>query len=96
MKRPRKKNNKPPVSTGRADRHSRHDDDLARVMRELESVGMTHRDLDPLVEQLRKCPETFAAGEMLGKMFDSLKHKGASSEDDERLIPPAGAVFPLV
>ena len=48
------------------------------------------------MEQLRKCPETFVAGEMLGKMFDSLKYDRASSENDERLIPPAGIVFPLV
>ena len=95
MKSPRKKETKRTAATGRTKRRPSHGDDFARVMRELEAVGETRPDTDPLVEQLRKCPETFAAGEMLGKMFDNLKYNRASSENDERLIPPAGIVFPL-
>ncbi len=66
------------------------------MLRELEAVGKTRPDTDPLVERLRKCPETFVVGEMLGKMFDSLKYNLGSAENEERMIPPAGAVFPLV
>ncbi len=95
MKRLRKKGTRKTVATRRTDPRSPDGDDFARVMRELEAVGKTRPDADPLVERLRKCPETFAAGEMLGKMFDNLKYNRASSENDERLIPPAGTVFPL-
>jgi hypothetical protein len=96
MKPRRKKDTKKPAVSRGANQHLSQRDDCARVMRELEAVGKTCPDKDPLVEQLRKCPETFVAGEMLGKMFDSLKYNRANSENDERLIPPAGIVFPLV
>jgi hypothetical protein len=95
MNRLQKKDTRKTVAARQTDRRSPHNDDFARVMRELEAVGKARPDPDPLVEQLRKCPETFAAGEMLGKMFDNLKYNRASSENDERLIPPAGIVFPL-
>jgi hypothetical protein len=95
MKSPPKKETKRTAAIGRTKRRPPHGDAFALVMRELEAVGKTRPDTDPLVEQLRKCPETFAAGEMLGKMFDNLKYNRANSENDERLIPPAGTVSPL-
>jgi len=52
-------------------------------------------EIDPFVEQLRKCPDTFVAGEMLARMFDALRYDVAQTED-ERLLPPAGVVLPLV
>lgn len=64
-------------------------------MRELEAVSTKGFDTDPFVEKLRKCPETFVAGEMLARMFEALKHDIAETED-ERLLPPAGVALPLV
>lgn len=66
-----------------------------RVMRELEAVSTKTAEIDPFVEQLRKCPDTFVAGEMLTRMFDALKCDDTQAED-ERLLPPAGVVLPLV
>ncbi len=62
---------------------------FARVMRELERASTTGKFVDPLVERLRQCPDTFRAGEMLGKMFDE------DSEGDERYLPPPGIAMPL-
>jgi hypothetical protein len=95
MKRPRRKHSKQRAVPKRANRSSRRSE-FGRVLRELEAVGKARPDADPLVERLRKCPETFVVGEMLGKMFDTLKYNLGSSEDGDRMIPPAGAVFPLV
>lgn len=66
-----------------------------RVMRELEAVSTNAPEIDPFVEQLRKCPDTFVAGEMLARMFDAVKYDDTQNED-ERLLPPVGAVLPLV
>ena len=68
---------------------------LGRVMRELKAVSTKASEIDPFVEQLRKCPDTFVAGEMLARMFDALKYEDPQTED-ERLLPPAGVVLPLV
>ena len=53
------------------------------------------RQEDPIQEQLRKCPEAFQAGELIGKMCDSLKYS-LEEAGDERCLPPAGAVIPLL
>ena len=65
-----------------------------RVVRELDLVahGAVCRR-DPIQEQLRKCPEAFQAGELIGKMCDRLKYSYDEVED-ERCLPPAGAVIP--
>lgn len=68
---------------------------FGRVMRELEAISTKGPEIDPFVEQLRKCPDTFVAGEMLARMFDALRYDVAQTED-ERLLPPAGVVLPLV
>ena len=96
MKRRRKRTVEKSSVPGRIDRSSSQRGHFARVMRELEAVAKTRPDADPLVEQLRKCPETFIVGEMLGKIFDALKYSRTSAEDDERLTPPPGVVLPLV
>jgi hypothetical protein len=63
-------------------------------MGELDLVALGGvRQLDPLQEQLRKCPDAFKAGELIGKVCDRLKY----SHDEvggERCLPPAGAVMP--
>jgi hypothetical protein len=65
-----------------------------RVMKALNLVARgAMRQEDPIQEQLRKCPEAFQAGELIGKMCDRLKYSQAEV-GDERYLPPAGAVMP--
>jgi hypothetical protein len=46
------------------------------------------------VEELKQCPEAFKAGEMIGKMLDSLKYSQANDPAGDRYLPPAGTVIP--
>jgi hypothetical protein len=71
-------------------------DGFTRVIRELEAASGSGARIDPFVERLRQCPEAFTAGEMVGKMFNALKHGEDDSEGEERYLPPAGVVMPLV
>ncbi|MFY9911980.1 MAG: hypothetical protein WCF22_12205 [Candidatus Sulfotelmatobacter sp.] len=65
-----------------------------RVRRELDAL-MADSDgrKDPIEEQLRLCPEAFKAGELVGKLFDRLRH-----DDNEprsgHVLPPAGVLIP--
>ena len=70
-------------------------EDAKRVLSALEEA--THgraNTSDPIMEQLRQCPETFKVGEILGKVFDSLKYVQDGGELGERYFPPAGTVVP--
>jgi hypothetical protein len=67
-------------------------DQFERVMRELEAVSRPQAD--PIVEELKQCPEAFKAGEMIGKMLDSLKYSQANDPAGDRYLPPAGTVIP--
>ena len=68
---------------------------MERVMRDLEAVIRdSPRQMDPIVEQLKQCPEVFKAGEMIGKMLDSLKYSQDNDAAEGRSLPPAGAVIP--
>ncbi len=70
-------------------------EDAKRVLRALEEA--THGRVntsDPIMEQLRQCPEAFEVGEILGKAFDSLKYARDGSELGNRYVPPSGAVVP--
>jgi len=49
---------------------------------------------DPIMEQLKQCPEAFTVGEILGKAFDSLKYAQDGSEIGDRYLPPAGVLIP--
>jgi hypothetical protein len=49
---------------------------------------------DPIMEQLKQCPEAFKVGEILGKAFDSLKYAQHEGEVGDRYLPPAGTVIP--
>ena len=70
-------------------------DEVERIMRELEAVTRRGcRQADPIVEQLKQCPEAFKAGEMIGKMLDSLKYSQDNDAAEGRSLPPAGAVIP--
>jgi hypothetical protein len=69
--------------------------ELEQVMRDLEAVIRDNpRQMDPIVEQLKQCPEVFKAGEMIGKMLDSLKYRQGNDAPRDRYLPPAGAVIP--
>jgi hypothetical protein len=66
-----------------------------RVVRALEEA--THGRVntnDPILEQLKQCPEAFKVGEILGKGFDSLKYAQDGGEIGDRYLPPAGVVIP--
>ncbi len=70
-------------------------EDAKRVLRALEEA--THGRIntsDPIMEQLKQCPEAFKVGEILGKAFDSLKYAQDGDELGERYLPPAGVVIP--
>jgi hypothetical protein len=90
----RQKRRSQPVAARRVRSSGR--DGFTRVMRELEAAGGTRPHPDPIVERLKQCPEAFRAGEMVGKMFDALRYGEDESTGDERYLPPAGVVFPLV
>ena len=66
-----------------------------RVVRALKDVrhGRVNAN-DPIMEQLRQCPEAFKVGEILGKAFDSLKYAQDGSELGDRYLPPSGVVIP--
>ena len=74
---------------------SRLPNELQRVTHELESVTRENsRQADPIVEQLKQCPEAFKVGEILGKAFDSLKCAQDGGELGDRYLPPAGVIIP--
>ena len=71
------------------------DEHTKRVLRALQEA--THGRVnanDPIVEQLKQCPEAFKVGEILGKAFDSLKYAQDGSELGDRYLPPSGVVIP--
>ena len=71
------------------------DEDAKRVLRALEEATHNHVNTnDPVMEQLKQCPEAFRVGEILGKAFDSLKYVQDGSEVGDRYLPPSGAVIP--
>lgn len=70
-------------------------EDAKRVLSALEEA--THgcaNTSDPIMEQLRQCPETFKVGELLGKAIDSLNYAQDGSELGDRYLPPSGVVIP--
>jgi hypothetical protein len=79
------------ASSRTSDKHAK------RVLRALEEArhGRVNTN-DPIVEQLKQCPEAFKVGEILGKAFDSLKYSQHAGELGDRYLPPAGAVLPLL
>ena len=71
------------------------DKNAKRVLRAVEEAahGRVNTN-DPIVEQLKRCPEAFQVGEILGKAFDSLKYARDGGELGDRYLPPAGTVIP--
>jgi hypothetical protein len=75
---------------------SRTTDRSAReVVRTLQKAahGQTNTK-DPIMEQLKQCPEAFKVGEILGEAFDSLKYAQHEGEVGDRYLPPSGVVIP--
>jgi len=71
------------------------DEDTKPVFRALKQAAHGRVDShDPILEQLKKCPEAFRVGEILGKVFDSLKYTQDGGEFRDRYLPPSGAVIP--
>ena len=71
----------------------RRDQRVQHVMRALEGI-LSGRSCakDPMLEQLRQCPEAFKAGEILGKLFDSVRYTDEEETPEDRCLPPAGVV----
>ena len=71
------------------------DENAKRVLRALEEAtrGGVNTN-DPIMEQLKQCPDAFKVGEILSKAFDSLKHAQGGRELGDRYLPPAGTVIP--
>ncbi len=65
--------------------------EVVRALREAKQATTTLRD--PIMEQLKQCPDAFKVGEILGKVFDSFKY-GQDEILADRLLPPAGTVLP--
>lgn len=80
----------------RRTRHYRYNrNEAKRVMQALEDAIQTKaKTRDPIMEQLKQCPEAFKVGEILGKAFDSLKYAQNEETHRERYLPPSGAVIP--
>ena len=71
------------------------DEDAKRVLIALEEATHNHVNTnDPIMEQLKQCPEAFKVGEILGKAFDSLKYDQEGGDLGDRYFPPSGAVIP--
>jgi len=72
-------------------------DKTERVTRALDvlmhdSVSLKH----PIEEQLQQCPEAFSAGEFLERALNSLKYGRDEVSQNERWLPPAGAIIPPI
>ena len=69
--------------------------DTKRVMRHLAEAARSEAKVtDPILEKLRRCPEAFKVGEILGKAFDSLKYRQDDVIDEDRIMPPPGTILP--
>jgi hypothetical protein len=70
------------------------DEKYQKVMELLrEAKQVTETVQDPIMEQLKQCPDAFKVGEILGKAFDSFKY-GQDEVLADQLLPPAGTVVP--
>jgi hypothetical protein len=56
----------------------------------------SHSQTNPIEEQLKQCPEAFKAGELLERALNSLKYGQDDVSQDERWLPPAGAIVPPI
>jgi hypothetical protein len=47
-----------------------------------------------MMERLRQCPEAFKVGEVLDKACDTLKYRQEEVVEQDRVLPPPGAILP--
>jgi hypothetical protein len=59
-------------------------------------IGDSRFQTNPIEEQLKQCPEAFKAGKLLERALNSLKYGHDEVSQDERWLPPAGAVAPPI
>ena len=63
-----------------------------RLSRELQLlIEDADSHIDPLVEQLRQCPEAFNVGKVVEDMFRMVRSDDGTS--DQRLLPPQGSII---
>jgi len=80
-----------PCKRTQYDNANRKFQEVLYALREAKRATVTVRD--PIMEQLKQCPDAFKVGEILGKVFDSFKY-GQDEILADRLLPPAGTVLP--
>jgi len=68
--------------------HEKLSRDLDLLIEEADSF------VDPVVEQLKQCPEAFQAGKAVERMFQSLH--SAPARCTRRLLPSGGVMSPFV
>jgi hypothetical protein len=67
---------------------------MERLTRELDLLVQDSAiERNSIEEQLQQCPEAFRAGELIERMFNAARF-GDEATEQERLLPPAGAVMP--
>jgi hypothetical protein len=60
-----------------------------RLTRKLDLlIQMADSHIDPVLEQLKQCPEAFTVGEAVERLFQRI-----DSEDNDRILPPLGSVM---
>ncbi len=92
-----KKRFKTRVMARSGDRRSFGCNDTERVAHALDLVLRdSGSQTNPIEEQLRECPEAFKAGELLERALSSLKDGQEQVSQDERWLPPSGAVMPPI
>ena len=97
MKNKLKKKGKARAVTGPVARCSSGCNQTERVAHALDLVlSDSHFETHPIEEQLKQCPEAFKAGELLERGLNSLKYGHDEVSQDERWLPPAGAVVPPI
>lgn len=70
-------------------------DQMERITRELDvMIRDSPIERNPIEEQLKQCPEAFKAGELIEKMFNAAKFGHDAAVENDKLLPPAGAVMP--
>ena len=70
-------------------------DQMERISRELDvMIRNSPIERNPIEEQLKQCPDAFKAGELIEKMFNAAMFRHDAAVENDKLLPPAGAVMP--
>jgi len=64
----------------------------AKVLQELDQViAGGERAVNPIEEQLNRCPEAFEVGKVVEQLCQQLKHE---HHGGDRVLPPPGVILP--